>query len=178
MTSPQVHLTQSQFDRRLADGGLPPVPGVTNIQVLRACRESPEQSDGRGWTYHHHVDMGCWKGKLYIAWNSCEKDEDVWPSRELYSTSEDGVRWSKPAELFPQGLSAALRMYFFHAPNGRMLAIAGLLRSADNMRDANSLVVREIRPDVLAEVREAVHLLPVEIREQDRVAIVQTVGQG
>jgi hypothetical protein len=130
-------------------GGLLPYPGVTNIPVFHANREAPEQADDRGWTYNHHVDMACWKKRLYVAWNSCEKDEDVWPSRELYSTSEDGLHWSKPAELFPQGTSTSLRMYFFHSPSGRMLAIAGLRTSIENMdeRKKGPLVVREIRPD-------------------------------
>src|SRR5215212_9381082 len=123
-----VHVSgseQSLVNTTLPDGGLLPLPGVRSVQVFRASRDVPQLTDGRGWTYHHHVDMGCWKGRLYVGWNSCEKDEDVWPSRELYSTSSDGVEWSAPVELFPQGISTAARMYFFHAPNGRMLATAG-----------------------------------------------------
>ena len=128
---------------------LPRAKGVENIEIFRASRESPQTSDGKGWTYHHHVDMGCWKGRLYVAWNSCEKDEDVWPSRELYSTSSDGRKWSEPAELFPQGVSTAQRMYFFQAPNGRMLAIAGLRTSTDAVAEAKKggMVVREIAAD-------------------------------
>ena len=44
--------------------------------VLRADKEHPEQSDGVGWTYHHHPDIACWKGRLYVGWNSCQRDED------------------------------------------------------------------------------------------------------
>src|SRR5262245_58801487 len=72
---------QLHFDR--PDGELAPVPGVANLQVFRASRAAPELTDGKGWTYHHHVDLAVWKGWLYLAWDSCEKDEDVWPSREL-----------------------------------------------------------------------------------------------
>src|SRR5260221_10031822 len=137
------------FDPTLADGGLPPALGVQSFQVFRASRDVPQQTDGVGFTYHHHVDMACWKGRLYVGWNSCEKDEDVWPSRELYSSSTDGANWTEPAELFPQGLSTALRIYFFHATNGRMLAIAGLRVGTDNIEEVKkgALVVREIRPD-------------------------------
>src|SRR5215218_6936820 len=118
---------QASVDLKLPGGGLEPAPGVANIQVFRASRAAPELTDGKGWTYHHHVDMACWKGRLYVGWDSCEKDEDVWPSRELFAASDDGVRWSKPAELFPQGVSTALRMYFFYSRGtGRMLAIAGM----------------------------------------------------
>ena len=140
---------QARLDLSLPDGGLPPVVGVENIQVFRASRAKPELTDDRGYTYNHHVDMACWKGRLYVAWSSGEKDEDTWPWHEVYSTSSDGVAWSAPAELFPQGVSMPLRMYFFHAPNGRMLAIAGLRRGETRLTDKNrdTLVVREILPD-------------------------------
>lgn len=140
---------QSMVDPALADGGLPPVVGVQSHCVFRASRDVPQICDGKGWTYHHHVDMACWNGRLYVGWNSCEKDEDIWPSHELYSTSSNGVEWSEPAELFPQGVSTALRMYFYLASNGRMLAIAGLRTDHfDTSEDRKGpLVVREIRPD-------------------------------
>ena len=117
---------QQRLDPSLPDGGLPPVVGVQSFCVFRASRAVPELTDGKGWTYHHHVDMACWKGRLYVGWNSCEQDEDVWPSRELLSWSIDGSSWSPPVEMFPQGLSVCLRMYFYHSHNGRMLIIAGL----------------------------------------------------
>src|SRR5829696_1592097 len=92
---------QSQLDPTLPDGGLAPAVGVESYQVFRASKDVPELTDGRGWTYHHHVDMACWRGRLYVGWNSCERDEDVWPSRELFSTSVDGRAWSGPQEMFP-----------------------------------------------------------------------------
>jgi hypothetical protein len=140
---------QSQIDTNLPDGGLPPAIGVKNIQIFRASRDKPELTDGKGWTYNHHVDMACWKGRLYVAWSSGEKDEDTWPWREVYSTSADGFTWSTPVELFPQGVSNPLRMHFFHSPNGRMLAIAGLCRGEVKLTDKNrdTLVVREILAD-------------------------------
>jgi hypothetical protein len=140
---------QAHLDLSLPDGGLPPVPGVQNIQIFRASRDKPDLTDGKGWTYNHHVDMAAWKGQLYVAWSSGEKDEDVWPWREVYSTSTDGVTWSAPAKLFPQGVSNPLRMHFFLAPNGRMLAIAGLRRDETTLTDKNrdTLVVREILAD-------------------------------
>jgi hypothetical protein len=140
---------QSLIDPALADGGLPPAVGVQSFQVFRASKAVPEITDQYGWTYHHHVDMACWRGRLYVGWNSCERDEDVWPSRELYSTSLDGMHWEDPRELFPQGTSTALRMYFFLAPNGRMLAIAGLRTSTQDVEENKKagVVVREIRED-------------------------------
>lgn len=153
-SSPDVPLViegpeQSRVNPELPDAGLPPAVGVQSFQVFRASRAVPELCDAKGWTYHHHVDMACWKGRLYVGWNSCEKDEDIWPSRELYSTSLDGARWSPPAELFPQGVSTCLRMYFFRARNDRMLVIAGLRSGPDktNEEAKGGLVVREIRAD-------------------------------
>lgn len=140
---------QSLFDPALPDGGLPPAVGVKSYCVFRATRDVPALSDGVGYTYHHHVDMAVWRGRLYVGWNSCERDEDVWPSRELFSTSDDGVAWTPPAELFPAGSSTALRMYFYLAPNGRMLAIAGLRGDRQKVDEQlkGGLVVREVRPD-------------------------------
>ena len=138
-----------KLDFNRTDGGLMAAPVLQSCAVFRANKEQPRQSDGRGWTYHHHPDLACWKGRLYVGWNSSERDEDTWPSRELYSTSTDGERWSSPVELFPQGISTPLRMYFFHAPNGRMLAIAGLRINRDKTseRTKGPLVVREIKAD-------------------------------
>jgi len=139
----------ARCDPTRPDGGLPLLPGVQSWQVFRATRDAPHLSDGRGWTYHHHVDLCAWGGRLYVGWNSCERDEDTWPSRELFATSADGATWTEPAELFPQGMSTPLRMYFFLAPSGRMLAIAGLrVSEADTTEeDKGGLVVREIGPD-------------------------------
>jgi hypothetical protein len=138
---------QSKVDPALADAGLPPTVGVQSFQVFRASKVL--RTDGLGYTYHHHVDMACWKGRLYVGWNSCERDEDVWPARELYSTSVDGINWSEPGEMFPQGTSTCLRMYFFLAKSGRMLVIAGLrVGTSDTDEDAKGgLVVREILPE-------------------------------
>jgi hypothetical protein len=142
---------QSRVDPTSPDAGLPPAVGVESYQVFRASKDMPDLTDGRGWTYHHHVDMACWRGRLYVGWNSCERDEDVWPSRELFSTSTDGGAWSPPAAMFPQGVSTPLRMYFFRAPPplDRMLVIAGMrVDTADTSEDRKwPLVVREILQD-------------------------------
>jgi hypothetical protein len=132
---------QSQLDVSKLNGNLPPLPGVKSVEVFHA--------QPNGYTYNHHLDLAAWKGRLYLAWNQCEKDEDVWPSREVYSTSADGTKWEAPKELFPQGMSTPIRMFFFHAPNGRMLAIAGLRVSHEPLveREKGPVIVREIRGD-------------------------------
>jgi hypothetical protein len=133
----------------LRTGGLPVAPGLETYTVIRSDREHPERAEGLGWTYQHHPDIAAWHGRLYVGWNSCERDEDTWPSRELYSSSPDGKTWSKPQEMFPQGVSTPLRIYFYHAANGRMLVIAGLRLSHEKTseRTKGPLVGRELRAD-------------------------------
>ena len=84
------------------DGGLSPVVGVHNIQILRANREHPSVENGNGWTYNHQPMMAYWKGKFYIHYLSDEKDEQVPPSRTMLQISEDGYHWSVPQILFPE----------------------------------------------------------------------------
>ncbi len=131
----------------LADAGLPPAPGVKSYQVFRASKVL--KTDEKGYTYHHHVDLAIWKGRLYVGWNSCEIDEDIWPSRELYSTSSDGVKWDEPREMFPQAISTCLRIYFYHAKNGVMLMFGGLRTGPSKTDEANkgAMVVRRINED-------------------------------
>jgi hypothetical protein len=140
---------QAALNDKLPDGGLPPVVGVGNFQVFRASRDAPERADGKGFTYNHHVDIACWKGWLYVAWDSGRKDEDTWPAREVYSTSTDGVSWTSPTELFPMGISNPLRMYFYHARNGHMLAIAArrVVRGKITNATQGGVVVRELLAD-------------------------------
>jgi hypothetical protein len=140
---------QNKLNDALPDGGLPPAVGVANIEIFRASRAAADITDGKGWTYNHHVDMACWSGRLYVAWDNGQKDEDTWPARDVYSTSVDGVTWTPPAELFPLGISNPLRMYFFRAPNGHMLAIAArrVVRGKITNATEGGVVVRELLPD-------------------------------
>jgi hypothetical protein len=133
----------------LSTGGLKIAPGLETYYVIRSNKEHPEHAEGLGWTYQHHPDIAVWHGRLYVGWNSCNVDEDTWPSRELLSSSVNGKEWTKPMEMFPQGMSTPLRMYFYLSPKGRMLLIAGLRKNQERTkeRDKNSLVVRELRAD-------------------------------
>jgi len=79
----------ARIDLNRTDGGLERAPGVQTFVVFRADRERPQQSDGLGWTYHHHPDLACWKGRLYVGWDSCERDEDTWP----WSRARTGLRF-------------------------------------------------------------------------------------
>jgi len=139
----------AKLNFKVSTGGLPVASGLETYTVCRSDHEHPETAEGLGWTFQHHPDLAAWRGRLYVGWNSCERDEDTWPSRELISSSTDGKTWSKPAEMFPQGVSTPLRMYFFLAPNGRMLVIAGARVSQKKLSEAKKggIVVRELKED-------------------------------
>jgi hypothetical protein len=51
-------------------GGLRPVVGVHNIQVLRANRTFPLEVDDYGWTYNHAPMLAYWQGKFYLEYLS------------------------------------------------------------------------------------------------------------
>ena len=137
------------LDFKLPTGGLPVVDRIKTYTVCRANRENPSKAEGLGYTFQHHQDIAVWHGRIYVGWNTCKVDEDTWPSREVYSTSLNGKEWTRPAEMFPQGVSTPLRMYFYLSPKGRMLMIAGLRTSLEVLSERNKygLVVREIYPD-------------------------------
>jgi len=148
---PLQYLGPDLPDHWAPDGHLMYSPGVQNIQISRANRRHPPllqpQSENRkGWTYQHHIGIGCWKGRLYAVWDMTHKDEDRPPCHLVYSTSTDGFHWSKPRDLFPYGLGWNLRFYFYRASNGRMLIFACGAYPTDDILEAEkaTLLVREI----------------------------------
>jgi hypothetical protein len=148
---PLQYLGPGLPDRWAPDGHLMYSPGVQNIQISRANRKyppdlPPAEENHLGWTYQHHIGIGCWKGKLYAVWDMTHKDEDIPPCHVVYSTSTDGFTWSKPRDLFPYGQAYNLRFYFFHSSNGRMLAFGAGNFATDDLREAEKeiLLVREI----------------------------------
>jgi len=140
---------QGRLDLRLPDGGLKPAVGVHNIQVFRSTRNRPDLADGEGWTFAHHQDLACWKGRLYAAWERAPIFEENSDTRICYATSSDGFRWSAPADLFPRQSAWPLRFYFYRASNGRMLAFcAGKTGDQAVVETEKSiLLVRQIDAD-------------------------------
>lgn len=152
-------------------GGLRPVVGVQNRQVLRANRTHPELADGFGWTYNHAPNLAYWRGTFYLQYLSNPVSEHVMPGQTLLMKSTDGIRWSKPEEVFPvytvqqdvtrtdgdvvpAGVQSVMhqRMGFYLAPNGRMLVLGfyGICKTPkDKPVDGKGIgrVAREIRPD-------------------------------
>lgn len=140
---------QKKLNLEKPDGELPPLPEVLNIELLRTTHDAVELADRDGWTYAHHMDLAEWRGRMYAAWNMTVKDEDVPPSKVVYATSQNGVDWSKPADLFPREVAWPSRFYFYHTKNDRMLAFCAANVSAGNVSEAQKkvLLVREIQPD-------------------------------
>ena len=153
------------------DGGLSPVVGVHNIQILRANREHPSASNGNGWTYNHQPMMAYWHNKFYVHYLCDPKDEHVPPSHTMYQTSEDGYTWSTPQVLFPEkqvpegfakpnrkdvahNLIAIMhqRVGWYVSKSGQLFAIGNYgvaFDKKDDPNDGNGIgrVIREIKKD-------------------------------
>lgn len=152
-------------------GQLAPAVGIHNIQVMRASREHPAQSDGFGWTYNHAPMLAYHNNTFYLEYLSNPVGEHVQPGQTLLVTSKDGYTWSKPAVIFPpykipdgttkpgsdkkaQNISAVMhqRMGFYISKSKKFLALGyyGIaLDDKDDPNDGNGIgrVVREILPD-------------------------------
>lgn len=153
------------------DGGLSPVVGVHNIQILRANREHPSVSNGGGWTYNHQPMMAWWHGRFYVHYLCDESDEQVPPSHTLMQASADGYHWSDPVVLFPEykvpegftkegvegvahNLVAVMhqRMGWYVSSEGRLYALGTYgvcLNPKDHNNDGNGIgrVIREVKDD-------------------------------
>lgn len=167
-----VHYSGTELsDPNRHDGGLSPVVGVHNIQILRANREHPSSANGGGWTYNHQPMMAYWNGRFYVHYLSDEKDEQVPPSHTLLQTSEDGYHWTNPVILFPEykvpegfkkegvpgeahHLIAVMhqRQGFYVSTSGHLFALGTYgvcLNKKDHNNDGNGIgrVIREIKKD-------------------------------
>ncbi|MGI5898788.1 MAG: hypothetical protein ACOX8S_02570 [Christensenellales bacterium] len=129
-------------DIRFQDGALPHAAGVKTYQVMRACRDLPDESDGFGWTYNHAADIVFWKGRFFVEYLSNPVSEHVPPGQVLICSSESGSDWGFPKTAFPacefpaapyKGPNKELlgelaqgvphhRMGFYAASNGVLLA--------------------------------------------------------
>ena len=153
------------------DGGLSPVVGVHNIQILRANREHPSEANGNGWTYNHQPMMAYWNGQFYVHYLCDPKDEHVPPSHTMYQTSKDGYTWSQPQMLFPElqvpegftkpnrkeiahNLIAIMhqRVGWYTSKSGQLFAIGNYgvaFDKKDDPNDGNGIgrVIREVKKD-------------------------------
>ena len=153
------------------DGGLSPVVGVHNIQILRANREHPSEANGNGWTYNHQPMMAYWNDQFYVHYLCDPKDEHVPPSHTMYQTSKDGYSWSNPQILFPEvqvpegfqkpnrpekahNLIAIMhqRIGWYVSKSGQLWALGNYgvaFDKKDDPNDGNGLgrVIREVKKD-------------------------------
>lgn len=152
------------------DGGLVPIVGVHNIQIVRANRALINESDGYGWTYNHAPMLAYWGGKFWCEYLSDPRSEHVMPSHSLLCSSEDGYEWSFPKVVFPtykipdgtlkdgfppsedQYAVMHQRMGFYVSGGGRLLVLGyyGIsLSPKDKPCDGKGIgrVVREIYAD-------------------------------
>jgi hypothetical protein len=153
------------------DGGLSPVVGVHNIQILRANREHPSEANGYGWTYNHQPMMAYWNNQFYVHYLCDPKDEHIPPSHTLLQTSKDGYTWSNPQMLFPDlqvpegfqkpgrtekahNLIAIMhqRVGWYVAKSGQLFAIGNYGVAFDHKDDPNDgngigRVIREVKKD-------------------------------
>jgi len=153
-------------------GQLSPAIGVHNIQIMRANRENPAESDGFGWTYNHAPMMAYWNNTFYVEYLSDPVGEHVPPAQTfLIKSSDQGKTWGKPEVLFPvynvpdgtkkegmdyiaKDLTAIMhqRVGFYVSKSNKLLALAyyGIaLHAKDDPNDGNGIgrVVREIKAD-------------------------------
>ncbi len=137
------YIGEENADTRFHDGALRPVIGAQNIQVMRANREHPEQSQGIDFTYNHAPMLCRWRHKLYLMYLTSPVHEHDGLGRVMLTESADGYTWSFPRLLFPEipvpmgvyrGKGAEAldanaktvvhhRMGFYLAPNGVLLAM-------------------------------------------------------
>lgn len=153
------------------DGGLSPVVGVHNIQIMQANREHPSKANNDGWTYNHQPMMAYWNGQFYLHFLCDPSDEHIPPSRTMLQTSKDGYTWTDPQTLFPElqvpegfqkpgrqekahDLIAIMhqRVGWYVAKSGQLFALGNYgvaFDRKDDPNDGNGLgrVIREIKKD-------------------------------
>ena len=166
---PVKYVGKEQTDRHYHHGGLRHAVGVHRYQVFRANRTNPPEGGLMGWTYNIAQHLCYWKGKFYLQFLSCEKEEHNPPSRTVVVVSADGRNWSNPKTAFPiyllpeinigdihipEGMPSMMhqRMGFYVAPNRRLLTIGFYSHCATPRHSPNTglglgRVVREIYED-------------------------------
>jgi len=172
LNAKKVHYTGKTLSNpNRHDGGLSPVVGVHNIQILRANREHPSEANGQGWTYNHQPMMAYFNDQFYVHYLCDPKDEHVPPSHTMYQTSQDGYTWSDPQVLFPEvqvpegfqkpnrpekahDLIAIMhqRMGWYVSKSGQLWALGNYgvaFDKKDDPNDGNGLgrVIREVKKD-------------------------------
>lgn len=159
---PVTYVGKGIVDSEAHDGGLRPVVGSENIQVMRANRKHPSLAHELGWTYNHAPNITYWNGSFYLQYLSSPESEHTDSGETVLAVSKDGRSWEDLRILFPayqapegveytkgsNGYLMHQRMGFYTAPNGRLLAL-GFYAHTPNPFFENGIgrVVREIYKD-------------------------------
>lgn len=129
--TPPFTFTGSERAESTADGGLRPAVGVQNIQIYRANRTHPANTDKLGHTYFHQPMLAWWRGRFYVEFLSNPIGEHQGAGSTWLTSSADGIAWDEPRVIFPpfalpdgSQTLAHQRMGFYVAPDGRLLALA------------------------------------------------------
>ncbi len=153
---------EMDVDFQRPDGGLPPVIGVQNFQVLRSVRDDKNLGDGLGFTFHHHPMLTYWKDRFYVLCNACPVHEERGLTEILLIRSDDGMNWDKPEIVFPHVIYKGEptfcnhRMGFYVAPSGRLYASTAYFPQSEMPPQSGSedtgkkyfgVTVREVKPD-------------------------------
>ena len=152
---PPLVVTEPLVVTTAADGGLRPVVGVENIQVVRANRTHPENADGLNHTYTHQPMLAYWHNRFYLEYLSATINEHDPGMLTSLTSSPDGLHWAPPRVAFPafalpdgSMTIAHQRMGFYVAPNGRLLVLSFYGKHpAPNDGTGLGRAVREIHDD-------------------------------
>lgn len=153
--APPVVYTGTTQATTTADGGLRPVIGVHNIQVVRSNRTTPYHQDGLVHTYLHAPMLAHWRGHFYLEYLSGPKNEHDNPTATSLTCSTDGLTWEVPRTVFPSfplpdgtQTIAHQRMGFYISPDDRLLVLSFFGKHpSPNDGDGIGRAVREVRAD-------------------------------
>ena len=153
--APPVVYTGTTQATTTADGGLRPVIGVHNIQVVRSNRTTPYHQDGLVHTYLHAPMLAHWRGHFYLEYLSGPKNEHDNPTATSLTRSTDGLTWEVPRTVFPSfplpdgtQTIAHQRMGFYVSPDDRLLVLSFFGKHpSPNDGDGIGRAVREVRAD-------------------------------
>ncbi len=153
--APPVVYTGTTHATTTADGGLRPVIGVHNIQVVRSNRTTPYHQDGLVHTYLHAPMLAHWRGHFYLEYLSGPKNEHDNPTATSLTRSTDGLTWEVPRTVFPSfplpdgtQTIAHQRMGFYVSPDDRLLVLSFFGKHpSPNDGDGIGRAVREVFAD-------------------------------
>ena len=153
--APPVVYTGTTQATTTADGGLRPVIGVHNIQVIRSNRTTPYHQDGLVHTYLHAPMLAHWRGHFYLEYLSGPKNEHDNPTATSLTRSTDGPTRAVPRTAFPSfplpdgtHTIAHQRMGFYVSPDDRLLVLSFFGKHpSPNDGDGIGRAVREVFAD-------------------------------